>query len=330
MGPEDLAHVLQPLKRPSPPDLLIGLDTADDGAVYRLGSDTALIQTVDFFPPIVDDPYTFGAVAAANALSDIYAMGGEPFLALAIAGFPRELPHEIIRQIFRGGADKAGEAGVIVAGGHTVVDEEPKYGLVVTGRAHPDSLLRKDGARPGDVLYLTKPVGTGVITTAHKNDAVQAAHLDAAVAWMLRLNGAAARLLRTLPVQAATDITGFGLLGHAHEMAAAAGVRFEVVAADIPLLAGAYDYAAADFLPGGQERNRDYLIAPADGGARVTVDADVDPLLAELLFDPQTSGGLLFAAPAAATERVEAAFAAADHPLWRIGHVQPGANVHVS
>ena len=330
MGPEDLAHVLQPLKRPSHPDLLIGLDTADDGAVYRLGADTALIQTVDFFPPIVDDPYTFGAVAAANALSDIYAMGGEPFLALAIAGFPRGLPHEIIRQIFRGGADKAGEAGVIVAGGHTVVDEEPKYGLVVTGRAHPDSLLRKDGARPDDVLYLTKPVGTGVITTAHKNDAVQAAHLDAAVAWMLRLNGAAARLLRTLSVQAATDITGFGLLGHAHEMAAAAGVRFEVMAAQVPLLAGAYDYAAADFLPGGQERNRDYLIALADGGARVTVDADVDPLLAELLFDPQTSGGLLFAAPAAATERVEAAFAAADHPLWRIGHVQPGANVHVS
>ena len=330
MGPEDLAHVLQPLKRPSHPDLLIGLDTADDGAVYRLGADTALIQTVDFFPPIVDDPYTFGAVAAANALSDIYAMGGEPFLALAIAGFPRELPHEVIRQIFRGGADKAGEAGVIVAGGHTVVDEEPKYGLVVTGRAHPDSLLRKDGARPGDVLYLTKPVGTGVITTAHKNDAVQAAHLDAAVAWMLRLNGAAARLLRTLPVQAATDITGFGLLGHAHEMAAAAGVRFEVMAAQVPLLAGAYDYAAADFLPGGQERNRDYLTAPAGSGIRVTVGADVDPLLAELLFDPQTSGGLLFAAPAAATERVEAAFAAADQPLWRIGHVQPGANVHVS
>ena len=178
MGPEDLAHVLQPLKRPSHPDLLIGLDTADDGAVYRLGTDTALIQTVDFFPPIVDDPYTFGAIAAANALSDVYAMGGEPFLALAIAGFPRDLPHEIIRQIFRGGADKAGEAGVIVAGGHTVVDEEPKYGLVVTGRTHPDSLLRKNGARPGDVLYLTKPIGTGVITTAHKNDAAQAAHLD--------------------------------------------------------------------------------------------------------------------------------------------------------
>ena len=204
MGPEDLAHVLQPLKRPSHPDLLIGLDTADDGAVYRLGTDTALIQTVDFFPPIVDDPYTFGAIAAANALSDVYAMGGEPFLALAIAGFPRDLPHEIIRQIFRGGADKADEAGVIVAGGHTVVDEEPKYGLVVTGRARPDSLLRKDGARPGDVLYLTKPIGTGVITTAHKNDAGQAAHLDAAVTWMLRLNGAAARLLRMMSVQAAT------------------------------------------------------------------------------------------------------------------------------
>lgn len=330
MGPEDLAHVLQPLKRPSHPDLLIGLDTADDGAVYRLGSDTALIQTVDFFPPIVDDPYTFGAIAAANALSDVYAMGGEPFLALAIAGFPRDLPHEIIRQIFRGGADKADEAGVIVAGGHTVVDEEPKYGLVVTGRTHPDSLLRKDGARPGDVLYLTKPIGTGVITTAHKNDAAQAAHLEAAVTWMLRLNAAAARLLRTLAVQAATDITGFGLLGHAHEMAAAAGVRFEVVAADVPLLAGAYDYAAADFLPGGQERNREYLTASVDGGARVTVGADVDPLQAELLFDPQTSGGLLFAAPATAAARVESTFAAADQPVWRIGHVQPGTGIHVT
>ena len=330
MGPEDLAHVLQPLKRPSHPDLLIGLDNADDGAVYRLGADSALIQTVDFFPPIVDDPYTFGAIAAANALSDVYAMGGEPFLALAIAGFPRHLPHEIIQQVFRGGADKAGEAGVSVAGGHTVVDEEPKYGLVVTGRAHPDYLLRKDGARPGDVLYLTKPIGTGVITTAHKNDEAESAHLDKAIDWMLRLNGEAAGLLRTLAVKAATDVTGFGLLGHAHEMAVAAGVRFEVTGAHVPLLAGSRKYAAADFLPGGQGRNRDYLIAPSDSGPRVTASEDMDPLLLELLFDPQTSGGLLFAAPAATIDQVEAAFVAADHPLWRIGRVRRGADVHVS
>ena len=180
------------------------------------------------------------------------------------------------------------------------------------------------------MLYLTKPIGTGVITTAHKNDAAHTAHLNAAVTWMLRLNAAAARLLRTLAVQAATDITGFGLLGHAHEMAAAAGIRFEVIAADVPLLAGAYDYAAADFLPGGQERNRDYLTAPADGGARVKIGADVDPLQAELLFDPQTSGGLLFAAPATAAARVESTFAAADQPVWRIGRVQPGTGIHVT
>src|SRR6185295_16240526 len=187
MGPGALAQVLRSLKLPSSPNLLVGLDVKDDAAVYRIADDLALVQTVDFFPPIVDDPYTFGAIAAANALSDIYAMGGRPILALAIAGFPEDLPPAVIAAILQGGADKVAEAGAVVAGGHTVVDKEPKYGLCVTGLVHPDRVTAKGGARPGDVLLLTKPLGTGVITTAHKRGAVADEHLQGAVASMLRL-----------------------------------------------------------------------------------------------------------------------------------------------
>src|SRR6266542_597057 len=223
MGPRDLAHVLRPLaNRPSHPDLLLGLATADDAALWRIDSDRALVQTVDFFTPVVDDAYTYGAIAAANSLSDVYAMGGEPFLALAIAGFPESLPRDMIADVFRGAADKAAEGGVIVAGGHTVMDEEPKYGLCVTGMVHPDRALTKGALAVGDELFLTKPLGTGVITTAHKKQLVSQAHLDGAVAWMTRLNRYAARVLGGLPhVRACTDVTGFGLLGHGYEMAAA-------------------------------------------------------------------------------------------------------------
>src|SRR5919206_2608511 len=200
MGPADLAHVLRYLtSKERPPELLVGLHVADDAAVWQLDGERALVQTVDFFTPVVDDAYTYGAIAAANALSDVYAMGGEPFLALAIAAFPADLPKDILAEIFRGGADKAAEAGVVVAGGHTVVDDEPKYGLSVTGLVHPARVLTKAAARAGDLLYLTKPLGTGVIATALKKERATSAHVDIAVGWMLRLNRDAARVLSGFP-----------------------------------------------------------------------------------------------------------------------------------
>src|SRR5215204_3990171 len=232
MGPAALAQVLRSLTLPTNPNLLIGLDIKDDAAVYRIADDLALVQTLDFFPPIVDDPYTFGAIAAANSMSDVYAMGGEVTLALNIAAFPTDLDKAILTAILQGGADKVHEAGGIVAGGHTVTDPEPKFGLCVTGLVDPDRIMSKGGARPGDRLILTKPIGSGVITTAAKNDRAEPADLQGAVDWMLRLNGPASRVLRWAGVQACTDITGFGLLGHASEMASAGGVQFRFRAAD--------------------------------------------------------------------------------------------------
>src|SRR5881396_3952236 len=221
MAPGDLQEVLAVLKpggTPPPTDLLVGLGAADDAAVYRLAPDLAIVETVDFFPPVVDDPWTWGAVAAVNAMSDVYAMGGEVMFALAVAGFPREMAKEIISEVFRGGRDKVAEAGGVIAGGHTVVDAEPKYGLCVTGRVHPDHILLKGGLRPGDRVFLSKPLGTGVITTAAKNGVARAEWLEAAVASMLRLNRVAAEVARESGVKGATDITGFGFLGHAGEM----------------------------------------------------------------------------------------------------------------
>src|SRR5437899_4948628 len=221
MAPGDLQEVLAVLRpggMPPPADLLVGLGAADDAAVYRLAPDLAVVETVDFFPPVVDDPWTWGAVAAVNAMSDVYAMGGEVLFALAVAGFPREMPKAIIVEVFRGGAEKVAEAGGVVAGGHTVVDAEPKYGLCVTGRVHPDRIFIKGGLRPGDRLFLSKPLGTGVITTAAKDGAAPPAVLEGAVKSMLRLNRVAARVARDHGAAGATDITGFGLLGHATEM----------------------------------------------------------------------------------------------------------------
>ncbi len=332
MGPGDLAHVLRHLtSQERPPELLVGLHVADDAAVWRLDSRRALVQTVDFFTPIVDDPYTYGAIAAANSLSDVYAMGGEPFLALAIAAFPAGLPKEILAEIFRGGAEKAAEAGVVIAGGHTVTDDEPKYGLCVTGMVDPERVWTKAGARPGDLAFLTKPLGTGVITTALKKEQARQEHVDAAVAWMLRLNREAARILARFPqVRACTDITGFGLLGHGYEMAAAGGVGLEIEAAAVPFMDGALDYAAADLLPGGAERNQQYLEeVDGSGEPRVRIAQGVPAPRAALLFDPQTSGGLLFAAPADSAGEIEAAFRAAGVPLWQIGRVVAGHGVQV-
>lgn len=311
---------------PTDANVLIGLGAPDDAAVYRLSDDLALVQTVDFFPPIVDDPYTFGAIAAANALSDVYAMGGRPILALAIAGFPEDLPPAIMSAILQGGADKVAEAGAAVAGGHTVVDQEPKYGLCVTGLVHPERVTAKGGARPGDALLLTKPIGTGVITTAHKRRLVAAEHLDAAVASMLRLNRRAAELAASAPLHAATDITGYGLLGHADELARASGVGLRVRLAAIPLLPGALGYARQSIFAGGLARNYDFLME----AGRVRLAEGLETAHAMLLFDPQTSGGLLLALPENAADELVERFGAAGEPVWRIGSVVEGEGIDVS
>jgi selenide,water dikinase len=325
MGPAALAQVLRSLTLPTNSNVLVGLGTPDDAAVYRLTDDLALVQTVDFFPPIVDDPYTFGAIAAANALSDIYAMGGRPILALAIAGFPEDLPPATVSAILQGGADKVAEAGAAIAGGHTVIDKEPKYGLCVTGLVHPDQVTAKAHARPGDVLVLTKPLGTGVITTAHKRGLAQEAHLQAAIASMLRLNRRAAAIGAAAAPHSATDITGFGLLGHASELARNSGVGLQIDAAHVPLLDGALDYARGDILPGGLGRNRDFLLA--EGLVRLA--DEVEHARAQLLFDPQTSGGLLFAlAPEAAAELITRLTDAGEQ-CWQIGEVVEGMGIEV-
>lgn len=331
MGPSDLAHVLRHLTGLRHPNLLVGLELADDAAVWRIDDERALVQTVDFFTPIVDDPYTFGAIAAANALSDVYAMGGEPFMALAIAGFPTDLPKEILAEIFRGGAEKATEAGTLVVGGHTVTDAEPKYGLCVSGFVPPQRVLTKGAARPGDAVYLTKPLGTGVITTALKKERAATAHAATAIDWMLRLNRDAARLLAGWPqVKACTDVTGFGLLGHGYEMALASRACLEIEAMSVPLMEGAIEYSEADLLPGGADRNQEYLLASdASGQPGVYVAPSVPVARAGLLFDPQTSGGLLFTAAPAITDEVEAAFRRQGQPLWRIGRIIDGHGVRV-
>jgi selenide,water dikinase len=325
MGPAALAQVLRPLNLPSHPNLLIGLATSDDAAVYRIAPDQALVQTVDFFPPVVDDPYTFGAIAAANALSDVYAMGGTPIMALAIAAFPDDLPATILSAILQGGADKVAEAGAVVAGGHTVVDKEPKYGLCVTGTVHPDRILAKGRAAPGDVLLLTKPLGTGAVTTAHKRGVVSAEHLDAAVTSMLRLNRRAAELAAACGARTATDITGFGLLGHASEMARNSGVALRFSLAAVPLLPGALHYAENGVLPGGQGRNRTFLL---DEGL-AALGAGAEGPRVELLFDPQTSGGLLVALPPAAAAEFKSRCAEAGEPCAEIGVVEAGSGIVV-
>jgi selenide,water dikinase len=258
-------------------------------------------------------------------------MGGEPFLALVIAAFPSTLPKDVLAEVFRGGAEKAAEAGVIIAGGHTVVDDEPKYGLSVTGLVHPDRVVTKAAARAGDVAFLTKPLGTGVITTALKKERAAEAHVGAAVESMLRLNRDAARIFAAFPqVRAGTDITGFGLLGHAYEMAFASGVGLEIEAGALPALPGALEYIEADLLPGGADRNQIYLEeADTSGAARVSVASGVPAARVALGFDPQTSGGLFFAAPEAIVDDLERAFAREGLPVWRVGRFVPGRGVRV-
>jgi len=329
MGPGDLAQVLRPLMQYDHPDLLIGLKTTDDAAVFRLNPQQAIIQTLDFFPPVVDDPYTFGAIAAANAMSDVYAMGGEVLMALNIAAFPDNLPYSILTAIFQGGADKVAEGGGVIAGGHTVNDREPKYGLSVTGVVDPARILTKRGAKAGDRLYLTKRLGTGVITTALKNDQVKEEHLSGAVASMTKLNASASRLIRSVGVHACTDVTGFGLLGHAAEMTAQSKIGLHLKANLVPLLPGALEYAAKGLLPGGAFRNRDYLVSLAahEAGFGVSVLAELASPLVDLLFDPETSGGLLCSVDRERAPAMEAAFADAGEDLWYVGEVVEGRGI---
>ena len=274
------------------PDLLVGTETSDDAGVFRLRPDLAVVNTVDFFTPIVDDPYTFGQIAAANALSDVYAMGGEPLTALNIVGFPKgTLSLDVLADIIRGGSERVKAAGAVVVGGHTIVDKELKYGMAVTGVIHPDRIIRNVGVQEGDVLVLTKPLGTGIITTALKRRKASTKSVRAAVASMTALNDTASKLMRQRPVHACSDVTGFGLLGHAFEMASGSGVTIVLEARHLPLLPSARRLAEEGYLTGGCDRNRDYL------KDQIAIDRSVPSGLAEIAFDPQTSGGLLIALP---------------------------------
>lgn len=333
MGPGDLAQVLRYLTPHTHPALLVGLASGDDAAVYKLDDEHALVQTLDFFPPIVDDAYQFGAIAAANALSDIYAMGGRPILALNIAAWPDDLDAALLAAVLQGGADKVAEAGAVVAGGHTVTDREPKYGLSVTGLAHPARLLTKGGAQPNDILVLTKPLGTGVITTAARADRADPGHLAEAVESMMRLNRLAAEAVLAADVRSATDITGFGLLGHTYEMAQAGGVRLIIEADEVPLLAGAWKLAEAGLTTAGGSRNTAYLLEPDPTGGhdapRVNVLRDLPDPLRALLLDPQTSGGLLAAVSPARYGELCARLGDAGVLAYRIGEVGDGSGLDV-
>ncbi len=302
MGPEALAQVLRPLTLQSaPPALLVGLHSADDAAVYQVNEQQAIISTADFFPPVVDDPYAFGAIAAANALSDIYAMGGQPLMAINLVAWPADLELALLSEILRGGSDIVAKAGAVIAGGHTVTDAEPKYGLSVTGMVHPQHIFTKGGAKAGDYLALSKPIGTGIITTAHKQDVVKAADLAAALQSMMRLNDKASQALQQLQqlrqagVHAVTDITGFGLLGHAWEMDSQSGIGMRFHYDALPQLPHVRRYIEQGCITGGARRNEQYL------KKHVTFHQQLGRVELEILWDPQTSGGL---------------FAAIDPSLW--------------
>ena len=293
MGPGDLSSVLAPLPSVSDPRLLVGRETFDDAGVYLVADDLALVQTVDFFAPVVDDPYDFGQVAAANALSDVYAMGGQPMTALNIVAFPTaDLPLSVLTEILRGGQDKAHEAGALIVGGHTVIDSELKYGLAVTGKAHPKFLLTNAGAKPGDRLVLTKPIGNGILATALKRGIISASEGVAMIEMMKRLNGAASRAALASGVKCATDITGFGLLGHASHIARASNVTLNIHARLVPVLDGARESLKQGATTDGLKRNAEYLKDFVEWRGTAADD---------LLCDPQTSGGLLVAVP---SERV--------------------------
>jgi len=320
--------VLRPLKgifdHRDYPDLLVGLEQPDDAAIWKLSEDRALVLTTEFFTPVVDDAYDYGAIAAANSLSDVYAMGGQPFLALNIAALPPQLPADLLADILRGGAEKAREAGVVIAGGHTIQDKEPKFGLVVVGFVDPRQAMTKSGARPGDRLVLTKPLGGGVTTTALKRELTSPEELREAVGWMTRLNRDASLLANRFGLRGATDITGFSLLGHALEMAEASGVCLEFCFDQIPLLSGAMKFARQWTFPGGASDNALFF------EKHISFDPTLEDFERMLLFDPQTSGGLLMCVP---EDKLPAFLIAANElaqPVWQVGRVVSGQGIQVA
>ena len=291
--------------------------------MWRLDPDRALVATTDFFTPVVDDPYDYGAIAAANALSDVYAMGGRPFMALNVAALPPDLPTEISAEILRGGAEKVLEAGVVLAGGHSVQDREPKYGLIVLGFVDPQRMLTKSGACPGDILVISKPLGFGVTTTALKREQALPEHVLEVVDWMKRLNKTASELAVATGVRSGTDVTGFSLLGHAVEMAEASGVRLRFALSRVPFTSGARRYAEQWTFPGGTSDNRLYY------GSQVHFNSVIDEPSQMLLFDAQTSGGLLLAVPAPQLDALLARAEATSQPLWVVGEVIEGEGIEV-
>jgi selenide,water dikinase len=303
------------------PDLLVGLREPDDAAVWRLDEDRAIVLTTDFFTPVVDDPYDYGAIAAANSLSDVYAMGGKPFLALNVAALPDNLPAEITSEIIRGGAEKAREAGVVIAGGHTVKDKEPKYGLVVIGFVDPRRMLSKGGLKAGDALVLTKPLGFGVTTTALKQEKADAQDVLEAVQWMKRLNQTASQLAAEFNLRGATDITGYSLLGHGREMAQASGVALKFSFADIPFLTGARRYAEKGIFPGGAFDNKKHFESNVQFVKSLTEAEQM------LLFDPQTSGGLLLGVPPQILNSFLVRAQELNQPAWVIGEAEEGTGI---
>lgn len=327
MGPETLAQVLQPLKElfhdKVTPELLVGLDTSDDAAVYKITDDKAIVHTLDFFTPIVDDPYDFGAIAAANALSDVYAMGGSIILALNICCFPPDFPIEIINEILRGGAEKVAESGGILAGGHTVEDKEPKYGLSVMGIAHPDKLFTTKDAKVGDILVLTKPLGVGIVTTALKSDVADPSHIKIATETMKKLNRRAAELFQQTGIHACTDITGFSLLGHCNEMAQHSDVRIIIEFNKLPLVDGAKEYAEEWLFPGGSCKNE--FCYKKD----VSFVKEISKEMQMLLYTPETSGGLLAAIAPKKIEELLDNFKKNNEQCWVLGEAKEGRGIEV-
>ncbi len=313
-----MAEALATLPQSKHPNLLVGYNKADDAGVYRINETQALVQTVDFFPPIVDDGYNFGRIAAANALSDIYAMGGTPITALSIVGFPSDLPAWVFTDILRGGNEKIEEAGAVIVGGHSIKDKELKYGLAVTGLIDPNRIVTNSNAHPGDCLYLTKPLGTGLITTGIKREAVSEELTRLVIDQMAQLNRESAELMVKHRASSATDITGYGLMGHAYEMAIGSGVTIRLFSGQLPILPEAINLAAAGMIPGGASANRDFLSLKY-----VLEKKNLDKNLEHVMFDPQTSGGLFIAMSPGSCEAFESEAGQKKISLWRVGEVLP-------
>jgi selenide,water dikinase len=300
---------------PSHPNLLVGIDTRDDAGIFKLNEDMALIQTLDFFTPMVDEPFVFGQIAATNAINDIYAMGGRPLLAMNVVCFPQCEDMQLLRQILEGGLSKVKEAGAFLVGGHTVDDNEPKYGLAVAGLVHPEKITSNDGARPGDLLFLTKPLGNGVIATTIKAEMASAEAYNDAIKWMSMLNRKACEAMQEVGINAATDVTGFGFIGHLFEMAAGSNVQVEVYSNQIEFMTGTLEYANMGLIPAGAYTNREYL---AD---KVEYTGEIDPTVRDLLFSPETAGGLLISVPESKAPQLLAAMEQRSCRCFNVGRV---------